>query len=294
MRVALAGASGLVGSAIARELRDRGHQVATIGRGDACDVRFDLASSRELSIAPCDALVHAAGVTDEDFRAPDAAWAKARRGAAALADAALAAGARCLAYVSSAHVYGPLEGEIDEARSPDPRNDYARAHLETEQLFRDRAGRAGAALLIARPCAVFGPLAAPAAFARWSLIPFDFPRQAASGRIELKSTGAQRRNFASSIAIGKLLAGWLAGAPSSATLANAPGPDELSVYDFALLCARIAREEGRECRVDRPAAGPAPGPPLNYRSRLGLLPAAPSLEEHVRGLLRTFLEKGSP
>jgi UDP-glucose 4-epimerase len=298
MRIAIAGATGLVGYSVAAALRAERHELVTIGRGAHCDVRADLARPAPIDVARlagCAALVHAAGVIDEDFADPAAAQAKAGEGARMLLDAAERAGIAQLIYFSSAHVYGPLEGEIDETRPPAPRGAYAHAHFATEELFRESARRSGAALLVARPCAVFGPLASPATFARGSLIPFDFPRQALGACIELKSAGLQRRNFVCAQALGGLACDWLSAPPAGSTIANAPGPDELSVYDFALLCARVAMEEtGRECRVDRPAAPAVAPAPFHYRTRRAALPGAMRLEEHVRGLVRSLMKKVFP
>jgi len=294
MRIAIAGATGLVGGAIAARLAAEGHAVTGIGRAAGSDVAFDLASGQPLdprALEGCDALVHAAGVTDEDFANPGAARAKSTEGAVALLAACAQAGVQRLAYISSAHVYGPLEGRIDEDRPPDPRSPYAHAHLATEALFRE-AAYTGASVLIARPCAVFGPLADPSRFARWSLIPFDFPRQAVAGRIVLKSSGLQRRNFVPADGVGNLVGWWLSQAGSGVQVANAPGRSEMTVYDFALLCAKIGGEEaGIPIAVDRPApSGPLP-PPFEYRTRVGGHLPGMTLEDHVRGLARALLQK---
>ena len=294
----MTGATGLIGHAVARSLADAGHSILTVGRGDECDVHFDLAKDRGVdptALAGCAALIHAAGVTDEDFSDPDAALAKATAGAGALVEAARLAGVRRLVYFSSAHVYGPLEGVIDESRAPNPQTRYAKAHILTEERFRSTA----AALLIARPCAVFGMPPSLDRFARWSLIPFDFPRQALGGRIVLKSSGAQRRNFVSAEGLGALAGWWLAQGSTGVTIANAPGPHEMPVYEFALLCARIGQEEtGRYCAIERPASQGAPaieaGEPLEYRTRVGGHLPGMLLEDHVRGLVRALLKKAHP
>ena len=291
-RVALAGASGLVGHAVARAFEARGARIVRVGRASACDVRLDLAQPAALpgdALAGCDLLVHAAGVTDEDFADPRAAQAKAEGGARALFAAAAAAGVPRWVYVSSAHVYGPLEGMLDESSPARPASAYARAHFATEEIAREAAAKAGAALLVARPCAVYGMPPDLARFARWSLIPFDFPRQALGGRIVLKSPGLQRRNFVPAGGVASLVGWWVAQARAGETLANAPGRDEMPVYDFARLCARIAREEtGRAAEIVRPAEGPAPAAPFQYRTRVaGHLPGT-ALEDHVRGLLRAL------
>ena len=292
MRIAIAGATGLIGSALAAQLRSAGHTLVTIGRGPGADIRVDLttpaADLRAESLRGCEAMVHAAGVTDEDFADRAAAFAKAETGAIALLRAADAAGIARRVYISSAHVYGPLEGCIDEARAPRPVSDYAKAHHATEQLFQ----ASGAATLIARPCAVYGWPPSLERFARWSLIPFDFPRQALAGRIVLKSPGLQRRNFVPADGIGTLVADWLGRASAGVTLANAPGVAEMPVYEFARLCAKIALEEtGAPVAIERPEPSGAPTAPFEYRTRVGTALTGTSLEDHVRGLLRALLEK---
>jgi UDP-glucose 4-epimerase len=298
MRVAIAGASGLIGHAIASALAAQGDTIVTIGRRRDADVRVDLADPRAPAadaLRGCDTLVHAAGVTDEDFADPEAALRKANAGAEALVRAAQRAGVSRLAYISSAHVYGPLIGKIDEARAPEPRSDYARAHRQTEQLFEHATATSGASVLIARPCAVFGMPPALERFTRWSLIPFSFPREALSGAITLRSAGEQRRNFVSAPGVANLVGSWLGSTRAGVTIANAPGPEEMSVYDFARLCARIAGEEtGRACEVRRPAAAAAAHAPFEYRTRVGGHLPGPTLEDHVRALMRALSKKEAP
>lgn len=297
LAIAITGTTGLIGHAIAERLRTQGHRIVAIGRDPRAQVRFDLADPAPLhadALAGCEALVHAAGVTDEDFANAPRARVKAGRGAATLLDAARSAGVRRFAYVSSAHVYGPLEGRIDESRLPDPRSDYARAHLETEALFREAGDASGNRALIARPCAAYGMPPSLARFARWSLIPFDFPRQALTGRIVLKSHGAQRRNFVPAEGLGNLVGWWLAQPLDGVTIANAPGKDEMAVYDFARLCATIVnRRTGRACEVVRPPPPDRHPEPFEYRTRVGGHLPGPSLEEHVERLVRTLLQESA-
>lgn len=294
MRVAITGSTGLIGGAVAARLLAQGHQLVRIGRGADADVRADLATIDRLprgALDGCEVLVHAAGVTDEDFANRARADAKAEKGARALMEAASESGLTRCAYFSSAHVYGPLQGRIDESHACDPRSDYARAHIATERLFGEWAAK-GSMALIARPCAVYGMPPALERFARWSLIPFDFPRQALTGRIVLRSPGMQRRNFVPVEGLAALVERWLENASPGLTVANAPGHDELAVFDFAALCARIAHEElGRECAVERPAPTGEGAPPLEYRSRVeGDLPG-PSLQDHARALMRALSKK---
>lgn len=288
--VAIAGASGLIGHAIASRLLGAGRRIVRIGRAAGADVVVDLTrpgAAPPDALHGCDALVHAAGVTDEDFADAPRAWAKAREGAEALLAMARASGVARTAYISTAHVYGPLQGIMDEATPTRPASDYARAHLETEERFRESRG--GGSLLLVRPCAVYGMPPFLERFARWSLIPFDFPRQALGGRIVLRSAGLQRRNFVPADGVAGLVVRWLDTAADATTVANAPGESEMSVYDFALMCAGIASEEtGRRCEVIRPEAHGAGAAPFEYRSRVtGPLPGT-ALEDHVRALVRAL------
>lgn len=295
LTVAVAGATGLIGSAVARKLAASGHRIVRIGRDARADVPTDLARAGGVAmdaLKGCDALVHAAGVTDEDFTDRDAAFTKAVRGTAELLAAARAAGVRRLVYFSSAHVYGPLEGHIDETRAANPLSDYAIAHYAAEQLFRRAGLEPGVSALLARPCAVYGMPPSLERFARWSLIPFDFPRQAAAGRIVLKSHGLQRRNFVPAEGLAHLVGWWLGEPAPGTTVANAPGRAECPVYEFAALCAKIAKEEcGREAAIERPAGKDRPPAPLEYRTRVGGHLPGPSLEDHVRGLIRALSAK---
>ena len=292
MRIAIAGTTGLIGGAIAAVLAAEGHAIVPVGRRVEGGVRFDLADPHDLDaslLEGCDGLVHAAGVIDEDFREPGSAHRKAKEGAEALVAAAVRARIPRLAYLSSAHVYGPLEGRIDETCPPNPASEYAKAHAATEAIFARAAASAGSSLLVARPCAVFGMPPSLERFVRWSLIPFDFPRQAVEGAIVLKSTGLQRRNFVSAEGIGRLVGWWLDSGRTGRTLANAPGPHEMPVYDFARVCAKIAEEEtGNPCDVRRVEGPPPSGPPFEFRTNVGGHLPGIALEDHVRALIKAL------
>lgn len=295
MRIAIAGATGLIGHAAAARLAAGGHSLVRIGRGEGNEIRCDLRQPDDLpadALAGCEALIHAAGVTDEDFGDAQSAYAKAIFGSMALAAAARRAGVARIVYVSSAHVYGPLEGRIDEACPPNPISDYAIAHFAAEQVIRRWALETGGAALLLRPCAVFGMPPSVERFARWSLIPFDFPRQALGGRIVLKTPGTQRRNFVAAGGLAGLIGGWLGQAGRGVQVHNAAGDQEMTVYDFALRCVAIAREEGgRECVVERPAPAVDPVPFL-YAARDGSRVSHGSLDEHARELMRVLIQDG--
>lgn len=258
MRVLMTGTSGLIGSAVRSALSDL--QIHALGRrAELADTVVDLHACQDLAalrLPAVDALVHCAGVTDEEIRAdPGAALERATLGTEALLKVAGEAGARKFIYVSSTHVYGAQAGEIRESSPPDPQSLYALAHYCTEQLFKRFAAASGGLSCVLRPNAVYGPLAHPERFKRWTLIPFSFPLEAKrTGSITLKSTGVQRRNFVSAAAVAEVAGRWLRGElPPDAGVINVVGDVCESVLEFAQRCAGLCAEvSGRACVVNRP------------------------------------------
>lgn len=295
MRILLSGTTGLIGQAVNGRL-STSHEVVSLGRGEGADVRVDLsdpAAVAGLDFPSIDAFVHCAGVVDEDFRdSPERALRMAVLGAGAAVDRAVAAGAKRLVYVSSAHVYGPMVGSVDEATPVNPMSDYAISHFATEQVFARRASNS-LSVLILRPCAVFGDLADTGRFRRWGLIPFSFPRDAITqSKIVIKTTGEQRRNFVGSEDIAHQIDDWLAHLATGCTIQNAIGATSVSVYDFAKTCARLAeRLNNRRCEVERITPhGPTAGDDYDYRT---LSPAAwplQSLEAFAERLMSKLKE----
>lgn len=290
MRILLTGSTGLIGQQVDAMLRRAG-DVVRLGRRDTAEIKADLADTAALSaieLPSVDTLVHCAGVVDEDFKeTPDRAMRMAWAGASALVNQARKAGATRLVYISSAHVYGPMVGRTDEDRSVNPASDYAIAHFVTEQVFR-RAASQEVSVLALRPCAVFGALEDPEAFRRWSLIPFSFPRDAImDGRIVIRSTGEQRRNFVGTQDIARAVADWLAAPAEGFRAQNPLGAFSASVHDFALICSRIATEiTGRPVEVTRiPPMGRTPGDDFEFTSRHAAFGPQQSIEEYVRQLM---------
>lgn len=270
MAVGLLGATGLVGSGAQAALES---PIVRFGRGPAADRALDL--SEPDSFVPglwagLDCLVHCAGVTDEEFQTePEAAYRRSTYAMARLVDSVCRAGIARFVYVSTAHVYGPLEGEIGETQPVDPRTDYAIAHYAAEQILRRAGLQQGLDALILRPCAVYGFPSDLGRFQRFGLIPFAFPKMAVEqGRITLQSPGDQIRNFISARMIGERIKAYLRMPPEQGRvlIENPLGPDDLSVVDFAQLCGdRYRRLTGSSCPVSRPE-GQGMAPPFFYCS----------------------------
>lgn len=299
MRILLTGASGLIGQAVYKKLSQE-HEVVTLGRSERADVRVDLADVDALhakALPSSDALVHCAGIVDEDFREdPVRAARRAMFGAGALARQAVAAGAKHLAYVSSAHVYGPMIGRIDENSPVNPVSDYAISHYVTEQIFRRHAQGSVVAAAF-RPCAVFGQLEDPDAFRRWTLIPFSFPREAVlEQRIVIRSTGQQRRNFVGTDDIADSIHRWLNSPSFPWQAINPVGDTSSTVFEFAERCADISgRLTGGTCVIERQAPnGPQPGDDFDYVSTLPQVGTRQSMDDFARGLMHQLLLKATP
>lgn len=296
--IGLTGYTGLIGHEVLRSVANS-TKVLTIGRSEQSAIRLDLASASACASADLsgiDSLVHCSGITDESLAAdPDNALRLSTSAFAALINNAIQRGVRRFVYLSSAHVYGPLEGTINENTPANPLALYSLAHYCGEQLLKAATLRHPVAAVILRPCAVFGLPWSLAKFNRWRLIPFSFPYEIAStGSITLKTPGLQQRNFVSTTAIAQIIADSLQDAPEpgSFTIINPTGPATLSVYDFACLCAGIAQEKfGRRVAIQRPT--PPPGEAaaaLHYASLRPGQPAGDTPDKFVASILSKLLE----
>ena len=86
-------------------------------------------------------------------------------GTATLCEAAKLAGVTKVVLVSSAEVYGPVSGRVDEARPPAPRSPYGAAKVGAEAVVSAAVRRGDLQAVIVRPFSVYGP-----GVAAWSLI----------------------------------------------------------------------------------------------------------------------------
>ena len=169
MEIFLTGGSGFVGSHVAENLVDAGHQVVAMVRStsdtehlEGLDLRMVEASLEEPDgladvVADVDAVVHVAGITG----APDAKtlYRVNAEGTRRLVDlvANVAEPGTRFVYVSSVSAQGPSKGPKprDPGAMPEPVSHYGRSKLEGEGAV--LAHRDDLAVTIIRPPVVYGP-----------------------------------------------------------------------------------------------------------------------------------------
>ena len=152
MRIAITGASGFCGSAVARLAAGRGHEVFCFGRrpGPAGDHIFWDATEEVPDLSGVDSVIHLAAAVG-DARGEDVYRAVNVGGAQRLLEAARALP---VVWVSSASVYSP--GPYPEpVREDHPTGGQRSAYGRTKAAGEALALAAGAVVL--RPRAVYGP-----------------------------------------------------------------------------------------------------------------------------------------
>ncbi|MBL8703201.1 MAG: NAD(P)-dependent oxidoreductase [Rhodospirillales bacterium] len=144
MRVLVTGAGGFVGKVVARTLAAAGHQVTAsyrktrpaelAGLANVALQALDLAEMDGLD--PLDAVVHCAADVPAFCPDPDALYRSNVEGACRLFDAAVAAGATRIVYLSSMSIYGTIFARVvtEDTPSTDPEV-YGRSKLEGERLL---------------------------------------------------------------------------------------------------------------------------------------------------------------
>jgi UDP-glucose 4-epimerase len=295
VNIAVTGATGLIGTSVYEHLESLGHKVVRVGRRDICEIKVDFSDPSSVSAADfsgVDSLVHCAGAVDEDFKAdPSKAFIQCTLGMDALISRAVECDVKSLAYFSTAHVYGTLKGVVNEDSPPDPISDYAIGHFAAEQIIKRATINTDLKAMILRPNAVFG-IPHSSEFDRWWLIPYSFPIGAVrSGKIELRSSGDQKRNFVGTDDLAAYVSAFISSPDKfdDFTILNPLGSENLSIYEFALLCADShARVTGQNCDVTRPDANPNEvGSDLQYQTIHTIPISMQKLDTFVDQLIRT-------
>lgn len=210
MNILITGAQGYIGGRLVEYLSEAGgYQQKLLVRQDkkwpfawynASDkFTVDFSKSAPLLANYCadvDVVVHLAALNDRDCaRDPVFAHRVNVEGTEQLLNAAVGAGVKRFIYLSTMHVYGAMQGNIDETRSPQPIYPYATTHLAAEQKLRDFHEKGKIEGVILRLTNSFGrPV--HSSVNCWDLLLNDLARQAVVGNhMVLNSSGFQYRDF---------------------------------------------------------------------------------------------------
>lgn len=160
--VCVTGATGFIGGALARRLKERGEEVLPAHRGEAAAGIAELPRRSQAGLARaldgCDTVYHVAGLVEGSKHATATDFDTVNRGLTQrLFKAACSAGVRTFVWLSTVKVLGevaetPLAPDAPHA----PVSDYARSKARAERALLD-AHRQSTALLIVRPPLVYGP-----------------------------------------------------------------------------------------------------------------------------------------
>ncbi len=175
MKVFLTGGTGFIGGAVARQLRDLGHDVVALVRNPAkADglrqvgvtlVEGDLSSAAAIEAAAqgCDAAIHGAAIYEVGVTAAQAQRLRESNvdGTKAALDGILAAGIERVVYVSTVGVFGNTKGAtVDETYERSLSDGFLSVYDETKYEAHQIAKRhieRGAPIVVVQPSAVYGP-----------------------------------------------------------------------------------------------------------------------------------------
>lgn len=217
--VLITGASGFIGSAIAKYLIDQGiNTIATARRSDTdslsselgCECHFlDITTLDEKCseiLQSTDVLVHCATANDIASRESDGGLSLSVEGTHRILYKSLCVGVKRVIFLSTVQVYGTeLNGDIMEGSPVKCESLYSLNHYLAEEVCRYYTEVHGMNISVLRIANVYG-IPCASTVDRRSLVPFCFIDDVVqSDTISLRTSGMQMRNFISLQEVSKLV-----------------------------------------------------------------------------------------
>jgi len=235
-------------------------------------LRVDLLD--EETIADCmngrgiDAVIHLAALQEADsMRDPELALDVNVKGTYRLLKHARQQEIKRFVYISTIHVYGNVTGPVITEETPTrPHHPYASTHRAAEDVVNFFHRYHGVETLILRLSNGYG-YPADRDIARWNLVFNDLCRQVVTtGKIVLKSSGRQYRNFVPIHDIARAIAHFLfkVSEPWGGGLYNLGGEEPMTILEVAEKIAAVYQRKYNKDRVEilaQPDASSKPVPP---------------------------------
>jgi nucleoside-diphosphate-sugar epimerase len=203
MKILVVGGTGFLGSATARELQKRHHEVVVTGRKIFREaewttglrlIEWNAENDWTLDETSFDVIVHFAGPKDDSSSLD--AHQDASRATQKVLNLWRTSGGSVL-YVSTFQVFGRWAGQVRSTDKANPTSTYGKLHLQNENLLQKAFTETSKGLLIVRPTNIVGHTANSKSI-NWHRVPAEFCLQAALGSpIEIRSDSQTQRDYLS-------------------------------------------------------------------------------------------------
>jgi len=297
MRLLVTGATGFIGSRVAMRAARAGHEVQATARRPsralerelglsltALDVLDPALGSRSLA---ADAIIHCATANDVVSRDAAAGIDLTVNGTRHVLELARRSGIPQVVFLSTLQVLGQeLEGTIAEEAPPRCESPYALNHLMGEEACRTHERLHGGKVILLRPANVYG-VPDVSSVDRSTLVPTCFVEQArTTGRIELRTSGRQRRNFVSTDEVASACLHVVDHLPMGCHAVTVGSNWVASIREVAEMVARVGTEVmGSPLEVEAPA-GEERSNDFVLASRLDVL--RPTRDASVQCMIRVI------
>ncbi|MGI8807504.1 MAG: NAD-dependent epimerase/dehydratase family protein [Acidimicrobiales bacterium] len=273
-RVVVVGGRGYVGGRVAEHLRAQSCDVRVTGRtprpgprhaAEVLDLMTDADSRVDEVLAGAGAVVNCVAHNENQAAAdPEGAAKVAVAAAGRLGEAVVRLKVPRLLHLSTVHVYGTFEGDMDEDTEVRPTHPYAVAHAAAERAVCAATGSSGQGVIVRLSNAV-GPPVRPDVD-RWTLVTNDLARTwAETGALRLRSDGTARRDFVALADVCRAVHHLLSGPTFLPRLLHVCSGVSRSVGEVAERMSRLTETiSGVRAPVRRPpGASASPAPPYH-------------------------------